>query len=299
LEWYAATLRCEAGHPNSSFPVVDGVPVLVNEAKSVFTLAELASGGVATATDASGAHSLLSRIMPDINLNVRAPRNYTKLARLLRERSTSPRVLVIGGRVLGYGMDRLLQNCPGIELVETDVAFGLRTALICDAHDLPFDDASFDGVIIQAVLECVVDPKRCVEEVHRVLKPNGLVYAETPFMQQVHAGAYDFTRFTHLGHRYLFRDFSEIESGVVCGPSMALCWSVQYFLTSFTRSRRARQGIRVLVRLSLFWLKYLDRYLAGKPGSLDAASGLYFMGTRSERTLHPRELVRLYRGIIR
>ena len=48
---------------------------------------------------------------------------------------------------------------------------------------------------------------------------------------------YDFTRFTHLGHRRLFRRFEEIESGAVCGPGMTLAWSYTYFLTSFTTSR--------------------------------------------------------------
>ncbi len=44
--------------------------------------------------------------------------------------------------------------------------------LICDAHDIPFADRSFDGVIVQAVLEHVVDPFRCCEEIHRVLIPH-------------------------------------------------------------------------------------------------------------------------------
>ena len=50
-----------------------------------------------------------------------------------------------------------------------------------------------------------------------MLKDDGLVYAETPFLQQVHGGPYDFTRFTHLGHRRLFRKFIELESGATAG----------------------------------------------------------------------------------
>ena len=65
---------------------------------------------------------------------------------------------------------------------------------------------------------------------YRVLKYDGLVYAETPFMQQVHMGKYDFHRFTHLGHRRLFRDFSQIESGVMCGLGMALACGYYYFI---------------------------------------------------------------------
>jgi len=57
----------------------------------------------------------------------------------------------------------------------------------------------FDAVWIQAVLEHVLDPVRVVAEIHRVLRPGGLVYSEIPFMQEVHEGAYDFTRFRLSG----------------------------------------------------------------------------------------------------
>jgi hypothetical protein len=67
-----------------------------------------------------------------------------------------------------------------------------------------------------------------------VLKDGGIVYAETPFMQQVHGSAYDFTRFTWLGHRRLFRKFKEIKSGTCGGPGMALIWSWRYFLRTFS-----------------------------------------------------------------
>jgi ubiquinone/menaquinone biosynthesis C-methylase UbiE len=67
---------------------------------------------------------------------------------------------------------------------------------VADGHQLPIADGSVDGVWIQAVLEHVLDPSIVVQEIHRVLTPGGVVYAETPFMQPVHEGAYDFTRFS-------------------------------------------------------------------------------------------------------
>ncbi|MEZ5361501.1 MAG: class I SAM-dependent methyltransferase [Bryobacterales bacterium] len=66
--------------------------------------------------------------------------------------------------------------------------------MLCDAQRIPFADATFDAVVAQAMLEHVADPVRAVGEIWRVLKP-GLVYSETPFLQQVHAGPYDFTRY--------------------------------------------------------------------------------------------------------
>jgi ubiquinone/menaquinone biosynthesis C-methylase UbiE len=168
--------------------------------------------------------------------------------------------------------------------------------LIGDAHDLPFQDGSFDGVIIQAVLEHVVDPYRCCEEIHRVLNDRGVVYAETPFMQQVHNMPYDFTRFTHLGHRRLFRKFEEIESGAVCGAGMALAWSYQSFLLSFTTSKILRQLFILVVRFTAFYLKYFDYLTIDKPGTLDTASGYYFIGRKSNLILADRDLIKLYKG---
>lgn len=171
--------------------------------------------------------------------------------------------------------------------------------LVADAHDIPFADESFDGVIAQALLEHVVDPWRCVDELHRVLKPGGLVYAETPFIQGVHAGRYDFTRFTHLGHRRMFRRFEEVESGTGQGPGVALAWSYQSFVLSFATSFWLRGMLMVFTRVTSFYLKYLDYYLGRKPGSFDFSSGYFFLGKKSDNLLDDRELVSLYRGAIR
>src|SRR4029079_11363432 len=111
------------------------------------------------------------------------------------------------------------------------------------------------AVLVQAVLEHVLDPARVVGEIHRVLRPDGLVYAETPFLQQVHAGPYDFTRYTSSGHRYLFRSFEEIAAGPVAGPGTQLLWSVDHLMRGVIRSELAGK----LARALFFWLRYFDR----------------------------------------
>ena len=159
-----------------------------------------------------------------------------------------------------------------IELIETDVPFGPHTQIICDAHDIPFENESFDGVIAQSVLEHVVDPYRCVKEIYRVLKKDSIVYAETAFMQPVHGGVYDFTHFTFLGHRHLFRNFKEIDSGAVQGSGTALARLYQNFLLSFTQNQFRRTLIYAYARTTSFWLKYFDCPIISKPSTLDAAS---------------------------
>jgi SAM-dependent methyltransferase len=272
-----------------------GVPILFNEHNSMFRLGDFSDTPPELLnTDRTSIIAHLKRLVPDNGDNLSAARNFSMLRKLLVQRGPS-RTLVVGGGVLGRGIERLIAE-PSVDLVETDVWLGPRAQIVCDAHDIPFADESFDAVVAQAVLEHVADPVRCVAEIRRVLRPQGLVYAETPFMQQVHLGPYDFTRFTLLGHRRLFRGFEEIDSGAVSGPGQALMWSYESFLLGFTRSTWGRNLAKAFARTTSFFLKYFDRYLISRPAALDGACAYYFLGSKSEREITDRELIALYRG---
>ena len=184
------------------------------------------------------------------------------------------------------------------ELIYSDVAIGPLTQLVCDAHDIPFPENYFDAVIAVAVFEHVADPYRCSAEVYRVLKKEGFVYSITPFMQQVHMGRYDFTRFTYLGHRRLFRHFSEVRSGVANAQGMVLAWSIERFLSGFSDNSRIHSLLRTLARFIAFPFPFFDHRLARKAGSFDAASGYYFFGKKTESILSDRDLIKEYRGMI-
>ena len=235
------------------------------------------------------------RLLVNNTLNLKAEKNYRNLAQLLG-RLPEARVLVVGGRTRGEGMEAIFTLGPHIHLIQTDITPGPQTEIICDAHELPFASGSMDCVIIQAVLEHVFEPGQCVEEIYRVLRPAGLVYAETPFMQQVHLGAYDFTRFTHLGHRRLFRKFEEISSGASAGPATALAWSWRHFLTSWSSGRVLNFALEAFARLTAWPVMQCDRWLIDRPTAYDAGSAYFFLGRKSERILTDTELVRLYRG---
>jgi len=285
-----------------SFPVVRDIPVLINENRSVFTVSEIVGnrgveGRVAenVTPPTAGLKQRLVDSLPPVSRNRKAAENFAALREELLRLTPRPRVLVVGGGVLGFGMEEFVSD-PRIELIESDVFFGSRTNLVCDATDLPFADQSFDGAVIQGVLGNVADPYRAIEEVHRVLRPNGLLYVETPFVQQVCLGPYDFTRFSLLGLRRLCRSFEELRSGAQCGPGMSAAWSYQYLLMSFARTKRGRAWARLTARLTGFWLLWFDRFLMERPAALDAASGVFFLGRRSETTLSDRELIGLYRG---
>jgi SAM-dependent methyltransferase len=73
-----------------------------------------------------------------------------------------------------------------------------------DGHALPFADETFDIVFSQAVMEHMRDPYLASREIMRVLKPGGLVYAESAFMQPLHAVPYHFFNTTPWGFESLF-----------------------------------------------------------------------------------------------
>ena len=208
----------------------------------------------------------------------------------MKGRAAHPVVLVVGGAVVGFGASPLYEDAS-VSVVGSDIYRSDLTHLVADGHQLPFVDCSFDGVWIQAVLEHVVEPRQVVDEIHRVLADGGYVYAETPFMQQVHEGAFDFTRFTPSGHRWLFRRFEEVSSGVTRGPATVLIWSIRYLVASLFRSQRVGNAVAAL----FFWLEYLD-HLVSPSFAMDGPSGVFFLGRRSEHPLRPRDIVATYRG---
>ena len=141
------------------------------------------------------------------------------------------------------------------------------------------------------MLEHVLEPQKVVDEIYRVLKDDAIVYAETPFLQQVHEGAFDFTRFTESGQRYLFRKFKLLDSGVIAGAGTHLLWSIEYFFRSLFRSWK----IGKVFKLGLFWLQYFDRVIPDNY-NIDAADSVYFMGRKSGNSFAANQMYEYYKG---
>ena len=280
----------------ADYPIIDGIPILINDSNSLFKIDQYSEDDIQTAdtSNVKKIENFINLITPSCSKNWKSRDNLKQISELLRKKE-KPKVLVIGGRILGVGMKEFIKNNT-FDVVETDVAFGPRTRLICDSHDIPFGENSFDCIITQAVLEHVIDPFRCVDEMFRILKPDGLVYAVAPFMKQVHNGQYDFYRFSDMGYRRLFRRFKEIERGLNGGPGQALAWSLLYFFRSFGRKRWSRAILRTVASYMFFWLKYTDLLLAKKPGSYDAASGFYFLGYKTDSGIGDEEILKDFRG---
>ena len=286
-----ATLIAADTGENCDFPIADNLPVLIDFERSVIqrdsVIATSAASVITRPNHSSVAKFVKALLSPEKKAT---KRNVATFIEKIKSASPTPHILVIGGGSVGQGMDALYAD-PAITVSAFDIYATPLVQFVADAHDIPIVDEYYDGVVIQAVLEHVLEPQRVVEEIWRVLKPGGLVYAETPFMQQVHEAAYDFTRFSERGHRYLFRNFASISSGASAGPGRTLMWAVDYFARSVFRSRAAGK----LAKLAFFWAQYFDDFIP-ESFAVDGASGVYFLGAKSNQVLSAQTLIENYSG---
>jgi SAM-dependent methyltransferase len=272
--------------------IVDGVPVVLSE-QSVFDAHEIIRQYRGAPKNPKPslfgrARKFVPRIGSNLAADAAAARINDMLAGIER-----PRVLVVGGGDSGAGMASILDN-PRYLVVESDVYFGARCNIIADGHDLPFRDGAFDAVICQAVLEHVTRPQDCIDEMHRVLAPRGVFFADIPFMYPVHMGAYDFTRFSLGGLRLACRSFEETSAGISGGPFQAIAQTTFHSLRGVSRSRVWQAFVFFVLPWLIFWLHYLDKPLRNRPQAGDGASGVYFLGRRSERRRSEREVIQQY-----
>lgn len=273
--WHCSNLNCQ--YAKEAFPVVSGRPALVDFENSVL------DAGRVCATEGASPLRRKRRLPEPLRRllsvpNRAAPVAVARMLELLRADPVAgnrrPRILVVGGGHLGSGLESLYDD-PTIELIAFDIYASPIVQFIGDGHAIPLADASIDGVVVEAVLSCVLEPWVVAQEIHRVLRENGIVFADSAFMQQVCEGPYDFTRFTDSGLRYLFRGFERIDSGAVAGAGTALWWSIWHFARALTRS----YALGRLTQLCFFWLRYTDAILDPKC-SIDAANVVFFLGRK-------------------
>jgi SAM-dependent methyltransferase len=72
-----------------------------------------------------------------------------------------------------------------------------------DGTRLPFENDSFDTILMTEVLEHLFDPYVVMAELNRVLRPGGKLLLTTPFIWELHESPYDYARYTTFGIRFL------------------------------------------------------------------------------------------------
>jgi SAM-dependent methyltransferase len=289
-ECTAATNSVDCETCETSYPVTNGRPVMLRPDNDLFQVESYVN-----ARTKSYGRSRWAKYIPGITADLAAKR----VLRVLREtldRSGPNRILVVGGGCQRDWLDAQLRGAIHHDIFYADIDTAADVDLFCDAHNLACKSDQFDAVVTTAVLEHVLSPEKVVSEIVRVLKIGGLIYSEVPFIQQVHEGAYDFTRYTLSGHRRLFNRFEEVDAGMTAGPGSALAWSIENFILSFFQSRSVRLVITGFIRLIFFPLKYFDILLKNRPAAMDGACGTYFFGRKCNTVRSDSNIISAYIG---
>jgi SAM-dependent methyltransferase len=204
-------------------------------------------------------------------------RQFARLAKLSRvyTRATSPvaylarKFIVDVSRQLSpsaaIALDLGCGTCPYQSLVcssfRTDLYIGIdlaptdTTVLVADAKCLPLGDASVDLIVSFDVIQHISKSEAMLDEMARVLIPNGYVLLTYPFLYP-ECDFHDFQRWTIEGMNDALarRGMSPVvfsrRGGPLFAAACALTWAVQHIIPGQRKSWRERRTLLGVIRSS-------------------------------------------------
>jgi SAM-dependent methyltransferase len=191
-----------------------------------------------------------------------------------------------GGSARGqYAVTRTTAASKELRVLTVDLVRGASVDVQGDAHAIPLQSASVDGVFCVSVLEYVASPQAVVGEIHRVLKPGGIVYLSAPFVFPYHPPPDDRFRFSMAGLKALTAQFDPVKVGFNRGPASTFCHVLVHFV-AVALSFGSAKIYGVLLDVSkwcLFWIKFLDRWIGRYPSAQVLHGSAYVLALKPKR----------------
>lgn len=124
-------------------------------------------------------------------------------------------IKAISPRIKGKVLDVGCGTKPYRDLIDAAVYHGLEYSdsasgveyksqdFLYDGHKFPFNEAAYDCVICNEVLEHVFNADEFLSEINRCIKNSGKLLLTVPFVWDEHEQPGDFARYTSFGIRHL------------------------------------------------------------------------------------------------
>jgi SAM-dependent methyltransferase len=183
---------------------------------------------------------------------------------------------------LGSGPNRVSSR---EDIINVDIFAFDQVDVVADATDLHFENDVADLILNTAMLEHTPNPQKVVQEMHRVLRPNGVCYCFLPFIAPFHAAPHDYYRWTLSGIETLFAEFESVDIGIGAGPMSGFLYVLIEWLSILLSfgSKQIHDILFLLLLVLLAPFKLLDLILVYFPYAERVAGGFFVVG---KKTIH-------------
>tara|TARA_B110000438_G_scaffold294347_1_gene335621 strand:+ start:418 stop:1311 length:894 start_codon:yes stop_codon:yes gene_type:complete len=207
---------------NLNFPIENGTPL--------FSIEDILKKGTSTTKEKMILKkiknklpfipTLINLIQPPIFYLSKIARGEDRLLYHLKKIQYKPKAIILD---IGAGH----KNWENV--IPLDIYYYPGVEICAKADKLPFSDNSVDMIVSQSAIEHIVNGVKALKEMERILKPDGIIFIEAPFIYPYHPEPYDLRRWSTNGLDDAFENCTCIESGSVNGPFSTLF----VILTSF------------------------------------------------------------------
>ncbi len=97
---------------------------------------------------------------------------------------------------------------PGKEYIGADMRKGLGVDVIINLHHMNLPSDSVGTVLILDTLEHVEFPRKAIENIHKILKPHGILIISSVMNYPIHDHPHDYWRFTPEAFKSLMKSFA-------------------------------------------------------------------------------------------
>lgn len=184
------------------------------------------------------------------------------------------------GIVLDFGAGNTQKEYLKRNICYLDVQQYQYTDIVCSTEKLPFPDNCFDGIISHAVFEHLANPFITAKELYRILKPGGLIFIDTAFLQPLHADPSHYFNMTIHGLRQILSDFEEINSGIF--PHHYPSYSMMMLIQTIWPHVKQTEWQERLADWHAFLVQEGDNLdmVLGEKGREILAAGVFFEGKK-------------------
>ncbi|MFS8086230.1 MAG: class I SAM-dependent methyltransferase [Acidobacteriota bacterium] len=130
------------------------------------------------------------------------------------------------GLTLNAGRGEVDYRLDAEREITIDIDSSLSPEVVADLHSIPLQSETITTVVAICVLEHVARPWDVVREFHRILKANGKLIVEVPFINPMHAAPHDFFRFSIEGLSVVLTDngFRVVDKRITQPASYGVLW---------------------------------------------------------------------------